>query len=108
MADQNMRKPHAARKGGSAVADVQRRLREMHAKGGAQKLDEGVWWAVLSRSGSYVLQLYPAEAEHYRAHRRVALGPGEQLLGEFASAAAARAAISQRFGQHARSSTAST
>jgi hypothetical protein len=54
-----------------------------------------------------VLRLYPAEVEHYRAHRRIALGPGEQLLGEFASAAAARAAISQHFGQHARSSTAS-
>jgi hypothetical protein len=46
--------------------------------------------------------------EHYRAHRRIALGPGEQLLGEFASAAAARAAISQYFGQHARSSTDNT
>jgi hypothetical protein len=34
--------------------------------------------------------------------------PGEQLLGKFASAAAAQAAISQHFGQHARSSTAST
>jgi hypothetical protein len=41
--------------------------------------------------------LYPAEVEHYRARRRIALGPGEQLLGEFASAAAARAAISQHF-----------
>jgi hypothetical protein len=70
--------------------------------------DARVWWAILSRSGSYVLQLYPAEVEHYRAHLRIALGPGEQLLGEFASAAAARAAISQHFGQHARSSTAST
>jgi hypothetical protein len=55
-----------------------------------------------------VLQLYPAEAKHYRAHRRIALGPGEQLLGEFASAAAARAAIAQHFGQHTRSSTANT
>jgi hypothetical protein len=108
MADRNMRKLRVARKGGSAVGDAQRRLHGMHAEGGAQKLDAGVWWAVLSRSGSYVFRLYPAEAEHYRAHRRVALGPGEQLLGEFASAAAAQAAISQHFGQHARSSAAST
>jgi hypothetical protein len=70
--------------------------------------DARVWWAVLARSGSYVLQLYPAEVEHYRAHRRTALGPGEQLLGEFASAAAARAAISQHFGQHPRSRTTTT
>jgi len=107
MADRNMRKLRVARKGGSAVRDAQRRLHEMHTEGGAKKLDAGVWWAVLSRSGSNVLRLYPAEVEHYRAHRRIALGPGEQLLGEFASAAAARAAISQHFGQHARSSTAS-
>jgi hypothetical protein len=103
-----MRKLRAARKGGSAVGEVQRRLREMHVEGGAQKLDADVWWAVLSRSGSYVLRLYPAEAEHYRAHRRIALGPGEQLLGEFASAAAARAAISQHFGQQKQSTTVST
>ena len=70
--------------------------------------DARVWWAVLSRFGPYVLQLYPAEVEHYRAHQRIALGPGEQLLGEFASAAAARAAISQHFGQHARSRTTTT
>jgi hypothetical protein len=70
--------------------------------------DAGVWWAVLARSGSYVLQLYPAEVEHYRAHQRIALGPGEQLLGEFASAAAAHAAISRHFGQHVRSRTTTT
>jgi hypothetical protein len=81
---------------------------EMQVEGGGRKPDARIWWAILSRSGSYVLQLYPAEVEHYRAHRRIALGPGEQLLGEFASAAAARAAISQHFGQQARSSTAST
>jgi hypothetical protein len=108
MADQNMRKLHATRKGGSAVGDAQRRLDGMHAQGGVPKIDAGVWWAVLSRSGSYVLRLYPAEVEHYRAHRRIALGPGEQLLGEFASAAAARAAISQHFDQQARPSTTST
>ena len=65
--------------------------------------DARVWWAVASRSGSYVLQLYPAEREHYRAHRRIALGPGERLLGEFASADAARAAITQHFRQHPQS-----
>jgi hypothetical protein len=106
MADRNMRKLHAARKG-SAVGEVQRRLHGMCAESGVRKLDAGGWWAVLSRSGSYVLRLYPAEVEHYRAHRRIALGPGEQLLGEFASDVAARAAISQHFGQQARSCTAS-
>ena len=72
---------------------------EMQVEGGVRKPDARIWWAILSRSGSYVLQLYPAEVEHYRAHRRVALGPGEQLLGEFAATAAAPAAISQHFGQ---------